>query len=72
MKRRFKATIYLEVETSSDRLTSKQGRHAAIWQCAEMLGTVGAQGGMTVLVKSFEEVEEVGLIKKKLAARRGE
>jgi hypothetical protein len=59
MKRRFKATIYLEVETASDRLTAKQGRHAAIWQCAELLGTVGVQGGMTVLVKSYEDCEEV-------------
>lgn len=59
MKRRFKAIIYLEVETESERLTAKQGRHAASWQCRELLGAEGRHGGFTVLVKSFEEVEEV-------------
>ena len=70
MKRRFKATIYLQVEASSDRMTAKQGRAAAIWQCAEMLGTVGAQGGMTVLVKSYEDVEEVLLKRNALRKTR--
>ena len=71
MKRRFKATIYLEVETASDRLTAKQARHAACWQCRELLGTEGKQGGLKVLVASFGDCEEVLLKSNRAPAGRG-
>lgn len=57
--RRFKSTIYLQVETSNGRLTAKEGREFAVAHCANLLGGEMRRGALYSYVKSFEEVTEI-------------